>query len=46
MCKAIAENDEEMECLSGVMMPAMIAGGFVSVTITSVVIAGFFTKLF
>ena len=46
ICKALAENDEEHDYLSGILMPAMIVGGFVTVTITSVFVAGIFEKLF
>ncbi|MGI6143689.1 MAG: hypothetical protein ACOYEK_07550 [bacterium] len=44
--KALAENPEEHEFLMGKMLPMMIVGGFVTVTITSVIIAGFFVNLF
>lgn len=46
VCKALAQNDDEMNYLSSIMMPAMIVGGFVTVTISSVFIAGIFMKLF
>lgn len=46
ICRALAENDEEHDYLSGILMPAMIVGGFVTVTITSVFVAGIFEKLF
>ncbi|MBP5211601.1 MAG: hypothetical protein J6Z30_01965 [Pyramidobacter sp.] len=45
-CKAIAQNEEEMNFLMGEMMPPMLVGGFTTVTITSVFIAGIFAKLF
>ena len=46
-CKALANgNAEEEEYLMGKMLPAMIVGGFTTVTITSVFIAGFFANLF
>lgn len=44
-CKALADTDEERTYLMDRMLPQMIVGGFVTVTITSVIIAGFFTKL-
>ncbi len=44
-CKTIAKNKEEYEFLMGRLFPSMIVGGFVTVTITSVVIAGFFMKM-
>ena len=44
--KALAENKEEHEFLMGKMLPMMIVGGFVTVTITSVIIAGIFANLF
>lgn len=43
--KALAETKEEHEYLMGKMLPMMIVGGFITVTITSVVIAGFFVNL-
>lgn len=46
-CKALANgNAEEEEYLMSKMLPAMIVGGFTTVTITSVFIAGFFANLF
>lgn len=45
-CKALAENEDERTYLMDHMLPQMIVGGFVTVTITSVLIAGFFTQLF
>ena len=45
-CKAMAETPEEQEFLMGKMFPSMIIGGFVTVTITSVILAGFFVNLF
>lgn len=44
-CKAMAETKEEEEFLMGKMFPSMIVGGFTTVTIASVVIAGIFVKL-
>lgn len=44
--KALAETPEEYDYLMGKMLPMMIVGGFVTVTITSVVIAGIFVNLF
>lgn len=43
--KALAETPEEKEFLMGKMLPPMIVGGFVTVTITSVIIAGIFAGL-
>lgn len=43
--KALAETPEEMEFLMSKMLPMMIVGGFITVTITSVVIAGLFVNL-
>lgn len=40
--KALAETPDEQEFLMEQMLPMMIVGGFVTVTITSVVIAGIF----
>ena len=45
-CKALANgNAEEENYLMGKMFAPMIVGGFTTVTITSVFIAGFFAKL-
>ncbi|WP_027624354.1 membrane protein [Clostridium lundense] len=43
--KALANNEEEKKYLMDNMLPQMIVGGFVTVTITSVIIAGIFTNL-
>ena len=43
--KALAENDDEYQYLMDTMLPQMIVGGFVTVTITSVIIAGLFVPL-
>ncbi len=45
-CKALGENQEEVDYLMSEMYPSMIVGGFTTVTITSVIIAGLFTNLF
>ncbi len=45
-CKALAANDEEQEALMGHMFAPMIVGGFTTVTITSVIIAGLFAGYF
>ncbi len=42
---AIAKDEEEKEYLMKHMLPQMIVGGFVTVTITSVIIAGIFANL-
>ncbi|GAA0729123.1 membrane protein [Clostridium malenominatum] len=44
--KALAKNEEEKKYLMDQMLPQMIVGGFVTVTITSVLIAGIFVNLF
>lgn len=44
-CTALSDTPEEKEYLMSKMFPSMIVGGFVSVTITSVFIAGAFAKL-
>lgn len=44
--KALAETPEEHDYLMGKMLPMMIVGGFTTVTITSVIIAGIFINLF
>ena len=41
---AIAENPEEKEFLMGEMLPQMLVGGFTTVTIASVIIAGIFVN--
>lgn len=43
--KALAETPEEKKYLMDAMLPQMIVGGFITVTITSVIIAGIFIKL-
>ncbi|NLY47365.1 MAG: hypothetical protein GX053_15500, partial [Tissierella sp.] len=43
--KALAETSDEHEFLMERMLPMMIVGGFITVTITSVVIAGLFVNL-
>ncbi len=43
--KSVAENDEEYEYIASHTVPQMLVGGFTTVTITSVVLAGFFVKL-
>ena len=43
--KALAETPEEHQYLLDAMLPQMIVGGFVTVTITSVIIAGIFIGL-
>lgn len=44
-CTALAQTPEEKEYLMGRMFPPMIVGGFTTVTITSVIIAGAFAKM-
>ena len=43
--KALAETEEEKEFLMHEMLPKMLVGGFTTVTIVSVLIAGIFVKL-
>ncbi len=43
--KALADNEGEHKYLMGILLPQMIVGGFITVTITSVVIAGIFENL-
>lgn len=43
--KALTDDEEEKEYLMGCMLPQMIVGGFVTVTITSVIIASVFIPL-
>ncbi len=45
-CKALGKDKGEVDYLMSEMYPSMIVGGFTTVTITSVVIAGLFTNLF
>lgn len=42
--KALAQNPEELKYLMDEMLPKMLVGGFTTVTIASVVIAGMFVK--
>ena len=44
-CKALGETKEEFDYLMAEMYPSMIVGGFTTVTITSVIIAGIFAGL-
>ena len=44
-CKALGETKEEFDYLMSEMYPSMIVGGFTTVTITSVIIAGIFAGL-
>jgi len=41
---ALGKNKEEVEFLKEEMLPKMLVGGFVSVTIVSVIVAGIFVK--
>ncbi|WP_369282130.1 hypothetical protein [Oscillibacter sp. GMB15532] len=45
-CTALSQTPEEKEYLMSRMFPSMIVGGFVTVTITSVFIAGVFATMF
>ncbi|KGR77400.1 hypothetical protein [Ureibacillus manganicus] len=40
--KSLTSDDEERKALTSVMLPPMLVGGFVSVTIVSVILAGVF----
>ncbi|MEW8972699.1 MAG: hypothetical protein AB2375_00775 [Tissierellaceae bacterium] len=42
--KALASNAEEKEFLMDNMLPQMLVGGFTTVTIVSVILAGIFIK--
>lgn len=42
---ALGKTGEEVEFLTGEMLPKMLIGGFASVTIVSVIIAGIFAKM-
>ena len=44
-CTALSQTPEEKEYLMSKMFPSMIVGGFITVTITSVFIAGAFAKM-
>ena len=44
-CKALGETKEEFDYLMSEMYPSMIVGGFTTVTITSVIIAGIFAGM-
>jgi len=43
--KALAENPEEFKFLMDSLLPKMLVGGFTTVTIASVVLAGIFVNL-
>ena len=45
-CKALGQDEAEVDYLMSIMYPSMIVGGFTTVTITSVIIAGLFANLF
>ena len=42
--QAVAENEEEKQFLTDEMLPKMLVGGFTTVTIVSVVLAGIFAR--
>lgn len=44
--KAVGDNDEEYKYLMDEMLPKMLVGGFTTVTIVSVIIAGIFVNFF
>ena len=43
--KSVCETNEEKEYVIEDMLPKMLVAGFTTVTIASVIIAGFFVKL-
>ncbi|MGD6854093.1 hypothetical protein ACQCVO_03365 [Bacillus infantis] len=43
--KSLTDDEEEREMLTSHMLPPMLVGGFITVTIVSVVLAGFFVSL-
>ena len=45
-CSALAQTPEEKEFLMSKMFPPMIVGGFTTVTVTSVIVAGIFASMF
>lgn len=45
LCEEVGKTKEEREFLMSRLFPSMIVGGFTTVTITSVVIAGIFSKM-
>lgn len=45
VARSNASNDEERELLLGEILPKMLVAGFITVTIASVVLAGFMSKL-
>ena len=44
--KAVSDNEEDTQYLSDILIPKMIVGGFATVTIGSVLLAGVVVKLF
>ena len=44
-CNSLGQTEEERQYLMSKMFPSMIVGGFVTVTITSVFIAGWFSSI-
>lgn len=45
LCEEVGKTKEEREFLMSRLFPSMIVGGFTTVTITSVIIAGIFSKM-
>ncbi|MGI6588964.1 MAG: hypothetical protein ACOX2N_09455 [Peptococcia bacterium] len=43
--KSVAENDDEFKYITSQTVPKMLVGGFTTVTITSVILAGIFVKM-
>jgi Na+/glutamate symporter len=44
-CKSVCKTDEETDYILDIILPKMLVGGFTTVSIASVVIAGIFVKL-
>ena len=44
-CNSLTTDADERGYLMSKMFPSMVVGGFVTVTITSVIFAGYFAKL-
>ena len=44
-CNALTSDPDERGYLMSKMFPSMVVGGFVTVTITSVIFAGYFATL-
>ena len=44
-CNSLTDDPDERGYLMSKMFPSMVVGGFVTVTITSVIFAGYFAQL-